>query len=57
LKAPSFSLFAIAVSAAHADWGALNMTEGVTILSKKIYALHQLILWICVAIASWYSAR
>ena len=27
------------------------MTEGVTILSKKIYGLHMLILWICVAIA------
>ena len=27
------------------------MPEGVTILSKKIYSLHMLILWICVAIA------
>jgi cytochrome c oxidase subunit 2 len=27
------------------------MPEGVTILSKKIYNLHMLILWICVAIA------
>ena len=27
------------------------MPEGVTILSKKIYGLHMLILWICVVIA------
>jgi len=51
LKGAVISLFALAASAAHADWGGLNMTEGVTILSKKIYALHQLILWICVGIA------
>jgi cytochrome c oxidase subunit 2 len=35
---------------ARADWTALNMTEGVTTLSKEIYDLHMLILWICVAI-------
>lgn len=34
---------------AFADWG-LNMTEGVTELSKQAYSLHMLILWICVAI-------
>ncbi len=51
LKGAAISLFALAASAAHADWGGLNMPEGVTILSKKIYGLHQLILWICVAIA------
>ena len=45
------SLFAVLASVAHADWGGLNMPEGVTILSKKIYGLHMLILWICVAIA------
>ncbi len=32
-----------------ADWD-LNMTEGVTELSKQAYSLHMLILWICVAI-------
>ena len=32
-----------------ADWN-LNMTEGVTELSKQAYSLHMLILWICVAI-------
>lgn len=33
----------------HADY-ALNLTEGVTELSKDIYDLHMLIFWICVAI-------
>jgi cytochrome c oxidase subunit 2 len=50
-KAASATLFAALASVAHADWGGLNMPEGVTILSKKIYGLHMLILWICVAIA------
>jgi cytochrome c oxidase subunit 2 len=36
---------------ARAGWGALNMPEGVTILSREIYSLHMLILWVCVAIA------
>jgi cytochrome c oxidase subunit II len=51
LQAAAISLFAVLASVAHADWGGLNMPEGVTILSKKIYSLHMLILWICVAIA------
>src|SRR6185503_5192570 len=51
LQGAAISLFAILASVAHADWGGLNMTEGVTILSKKIYSLHMLILWICVLIA------
>lgn len=34
---------------AHADY-ALNMTQGVTQLSRDIYDLHMYILWICVAI-------
>jgi cytochrome c oxidase subunit 2 len=51
LQAAAISLFAVMASVAHADWGGLNMPEGVTILSKKIYSLHMLILWICVAIA------
>jgi cytochrome c oxidase subunit II len=51
LQAAAVSLFALLASVAHADWGGLNMPEGVTILSKKIYSLHMLILWICVAIA------
>ena len=50
LQAAAISLFSVLASVAHADWG-LNMTEGVTILSKKIYSLHMLILWVCVALA------
>jgi cytochrome c oxidase subunit 2 len=51
LQAAAISLFAVLASVAHADWGGLNMPEGVSVLSKKIYSLHMLILWICVAIA------
>jgi cytochrome c oxidase subunit 2 len=51
LQAAAIPLFTLAASVAHADWSGLNMTEGVTILSRKIYSLHMLILWICVAIA------
>jgi cytochrome c oxidase subunit II len=51
LQAAAISLFSLLASAAHADWNGLNMTEGVTILSKKIYSLHMLILWVCVALA------
>jgi cytochrome c oxidase subunit 2 len=50
LQAAAVSLSALLASVAHAEWG-LNMTEGVTILSRKIYSLHMLILWICVALA------
>jgi cytochrome c oxidase subunit 2 len=35
---------------AESGWGLLNMPEGVTELSKKIYDLHMIIFWICVAI-------
>jgi cytochrome c oxidase subunit 2 len=38
---------------AHAEsgWGLLNMTQGVTQISRKIYDLHMEIFWICVIIA------
>jgi cytochrome c oxidase subunit 2 len=39
------------VRAADSGWSLLNMTEGVTDISRKIYGLHMLILWVCVAIA------
>ncbi len=39
-----------AAGIAHADW-ALNMTEGVTEVSRSVYGLHMLVFWICVAIA------
>src|SRR5580700_7445400 len=31
-------------------WSQLNMTRGVTDISRKIYALHMEIFWVCVAI-------
>jgi cytochrome c oxidase subunit 2 len=37
-------------SPAMAAW-TLNLREGVTELSREIYGLHMLILWVCVAIA------
>ncbi len=39
--------------AAHADsgWGLLNMTQGVTAMSRHIYDLHMLMFWLCVGIA------
>jgi cytochrome c oxidase subunit II len=51
LQAATATLFSALGSVAHANWGGLNMTEGVTILSKKIYGLHQLILIVCVVLA------
>jgi cytochrome c oxidase subunit 2 len=50
LKAAFVSLFALVASVAHADWGGLNMTEGVSILSKEIYGLHMTIYYWCVGI-------
>ena len=34
----------------YTDWNALNMTEGATEVSKKVFDLHMLIFWICVVI-------
>jgi cytochrome c oxidase subunit 2 len=41
------------IGPAHADsgWAQLNMTQGVTEISRLIYGLHMEILWICVGIA------
>jgi len=50
LQAAAISLFTLFASVAHADWGGLNMTEGVSILSKEIYGLHMKIFYYCVAI-------
>ncbi len=38
--------------AAHAEsgWHLLNMTEGVTAISREIYGLHMTIFWVCVVI-------
>jgi cytochrome c oxidase subunit II len=35
---------------AASGWGELNMTPGVTAMSRRIYELHMLIFWVCVAI-------
>jgi cytochrome c oxidase subunit II len=35
---------------AESGWGQLNMTQGVTDISRKIYHLHMTIFWVCVAI-------
>ena len=36
---------------AESGWGLLNMTQGVTAMSREIYKLHMLIFWVCVIIA------
>jgi len=46
----SGGLMLLGSSPAMAAW-TLNLREGVTELSREIYGLHMLILWICVAIA------
>ncbi len=48
--APAAVISLLAASPALADW-TLNLRQGVTELSREIYGLHMLILWICVAIA------
>jgi cytochrome c oxidase subunit 2 len=50
IKAAVISLFALLASVAHAGWDGLNMTEGVSILSKEIYGLHMKIFYYCCAI-------
>jgi cytochrome c oxidase subunit 2 len=42
----------LGTSPAMAAWSDLNLRVGVTELSREIYSLHMLILWICVAIAA-----
>lgn len=48
----SLALLALAAlaPAARAEWSNINMTEGVTPLSRDIHALHMTIFWWCVAI-------
>jgi len=50
LSAVAAFVAALAAPAAHAEWG-LNMTRGVTQISRDVYSLHMTILWWCVAIA------
>src|SRR5262245_46515517 len=48
----SLTAMAALTSTAHAEsgWHLLNMTQGVTDISRKIYSLHMLIFYVCVAI-------
>src|ERR1700716_149175 len=41
---------------AESGWSLLNMTQGVTEMSRRIYDLHMLIFWVCVAIAFFVFA-
>jgi cytochrome c oxidase subunit 2 len=43
--------FTAPAQAAESGWHLLNMRQGVTEISRRIYGLHMLIFWVCVAIA------
>jgi cytochrome c oxidase subunit 2 len=45
------ALMVLASGPALAGWSDVNLRVGVTPLSREIYGLHMLILWVCVAIA------
>jgi cytochrome c oxidase subunit 2 len=45
------ALTVLASGPALAGWSDVNLRVGVTELSREIYSLHMLILWVCVAIA------
>lgn len=47
--AGGFGLLAVFAQTAAADW-ALNMTQGVTSISREVYDLHMLVLYICAGI-------
>src|SRR5246127_5790336 len=54
-KLASFVLTLVAAAGtlpaqAESGWNQLNMTQGVTHISREIYHLHMKIFWICVAI-------
>src|SRR5215469_6154218 len=53
LAAAAFAVTLVGTLPAKADsgWSLLNMTPGVTAISREIYGLHMEIFWICVAIA------
>jgi cytochrome c oxidase subunit 2 len=48
----ALAALALAQGVAHAEsgWGLLNLPQGVTEISRKIYDLHMLIFWVCVVI-------
>jgi cytochrome c oxidase subunit II len=53
LAAAAFAITLAGTAPAKADsgWSLLNMTPGVTEISREIYGLHMKIFWICVVIA------
>jgi cytochrome c oxidase subunit II len=53
LAAAAFAVTLVGTLPANADsgWSQLNMTQGVTEISRNIYGLHMTIFWICVVIA------
>src|SRR5579871_2915300 len=53
LASLAMALAAACGPTAHAEsgWHLLNMTPGVTEMSRNIYGLHMLIFWVCVVIA------
>ncbi len=44
------AMLALVTGPVLADWGLLNMREGVTSTSHAVHDLHMIILWVCVAI-------
>ena len=51
LPAVAGALAALAAMPARADWDLLNMPVGASELSREIYGMHMIMLWICVIIA------
>ena len=51
LPATAGALAALTALPARADWSLLNMPKGVSVLSREIYDMHMIMLWICLAIA------
>ena len=51
LSAIAGALATLAAVPARADWSLLNMPRGVSELSREIYDMHMIMLWICLAIA------
>ena len=51
LPAAAGALAALFALPARADWSLLNMPKGVSVLSREIYDMHMIMLWICFAIA------
>jgi cytochrome c oxidase subunit II len=46
----ALSLWVSPVAHAESGWSLLNLPQGVTDISRKIYGLHMLIFWVCVGI-------